>query len=92
MPLDAEAAVVPLAETLLLFGVVATLLTDDVPDETDAADCLLLAAVAVELVRLTLDEVPMPPRVDTLLVKTLSEPVYALGPCQWLTEGPVCTW
>lgn len=88
-PLEVVALVVPFAAVLFLLGVAATLLTDDVPDEADDADCLLEADDVV-VVRLTLEEVPMPPRVDTLLVKTLSEPVYALGPCQWFVAGPVC--
>ena len=74
------------ADTLLalvLFAEVPlTRVATDFPD-TDWRDTVLEPAVLpAELL------LPMPPRVETLLVKTLSEPVLRLEPCQRSSLSP----
>lgn len=89
VPADAAACVPDIllgADTLLalvLFAEVPlTRVATDFPD-TDWRDAELEAAVLpTELL------LPTPPRVETLLVKTLSEPVLYLDPCQRSSLSP----
>lgn len=82
---DAVPEVLLGADTLLavvLFAdVPLTRVATDFPD-TDWRDAELEAALPTELL------LPMPPRVETLLVKTLSEPVLCLEPCQRSSLSP----
>lgn len=77
---DAVPEVLLGADTLL-----AVVLLAEVPparDATDFPDTDWRDAEVVDAVLPTLLLEPMPPRVETLLVKTLSEPVLCLDPCQ----------
>lgn len=77
-----------LTAVLFLLVEVVTLLTD-APEVLVAETLCLLLETAV-LFLLTLLDAPTPPRVDTLLVNTLSEPVYALGVYLYLSDDT--TW
>lgn len=63
-----------------LAGAVATRVGVVLLPDADADVLTLLVGCAV-LVLLTLLLLPMPPLVDTLLVNTLSDPVYLRLPC-----------
>lgn len=69
-----------MAALLMLLDCTGLSLADDAKDD-DAPVRLLCTAVPRPL----LLELPMPPRVDTLLVKTLSEPVMLRLPCHLLS-------
>lgn len=85
---DAAGRLVWTAVTLLIFldGAADTFPAETLPDETLPAvpdDAALLPArfPCTDAALPTLPVLPMPPREDTLLVNTLSEPVLLRGPC-----------
>ena len=84
-------------EALTLAGVLAVTLDTDVLEVTLVAvalpaDCALEAEAMLAVLPVLL-AVAMPPLVDTRLVKTLSDPVLCLDPCQLSSLiGPTWMW